>query len=108
MAKVNPEAELAVKLSKIGSERNAAEDAAKLCSIARALHRLDELECNRELTAHEDMRAKRLIAEAQAIITESYGLKMEHNGDPRGYAIYIHFPDGSSNSWGGSQRGWGI
>jgi len=37
------------------------------------------------------------------------GLKLNHfNGDPRGYAVHIDLPDGSYNSFGGRENGYGI
>ena len=37
------------------------------------------------------------------------GMALNHfNGDPRGYAVYIDLPDGSYNSFGGREHGYGI
>ncbi|MDE1767712.1 MAG: hypothetical protein KGI27_15790, partial [Thaumarchaeota archaeon] len=71
--KINPEAQLAVKLYERMFQKRRAEgvavhvitgaittdsftvcrDAAKLCSLARAIHRIDETYCNRTLTNRE-------------------------------------------------------
>jgi hypothetical protein len=37
------------------------------------------------------------------------GLALNHfNGDPRGFALYVDLPDGSYNSFGGREHGYGI
>ena len=37
------------------------------------------------------------------------GMALNHfNGDPRGYAVYIDLPNGSYNSFGGREHGYGI
>ena len=37
------------------------------------------------------------------------GLSLNHfNGDPRGYAVYVDLPDGSYNTFGGHEHGYGI
>lgn len=123
--KINPEAQLAVKLymnhPELGdrsgakyssaalskSESESVHDAAKLCSMARALHRLDEAACNGDLTERQFKRRVNLGVAIRKI-AESYGLRADHNADPRGYSVYLHFPDGSYNSWGGKETGWGI
>ncbi len=35
-------------------------------------------------------------------------LKADITGDPRGYCLKIHLPDGSYNTWGGKETGYGI
>lgn len=116
MVKVNEEAELAVKLAQLNSKlwdkvrtpSMLALDAAKLKSMARAVGRLDEAQCNRDLTEREETRRAKLLEAIRALAAE-YGItRVEHNSDPRGYAVYLHFPDGRGNSWGGDERGWGI
>ena len=118
--KPNPEAQLAVKLFATQARGNGAtgelcqtlqsdaiRDAAKLCSMARALRRLYEGDCNREVMSKERTRMINLEARTRTLLSE-YGLQPDFDDDPRGYAVYIHFPDSSSNSWGGSEKGWGI
>ena len=40
---------------------------------------------------------------------ERAGLILNHfENDPRGYAVYIDLPDGSYNSFGGRENGYGI
>ena len=112
---INPEAQLAVKLYKHRNQsypepgdHKAASDAARLMSIARSLHRLYETYCNRSLTDREVSRTEHLEKASRALLQDWYGLACDHNRDPRGFSIYIHFTDGSCNSWGGSETGWGI
>jgi hypothetical protein len=35
-------------------------------------------------------------------------LKADVTGDPRGYCLKLHLPDGSWNTWGGKETGYGI
>lgn len=123
MAKVNTEAELAAKLAEIVhtspdaqpsyNRKNAlqiARDAARLCSMARAHHRLAETACNRELTVREIKREENIQMDILALLTE-YGFDakdIRFGGDPRGYTVKVHFPDGRGNTWGGDAEGWGI
>ncbi len=40
---------------------------------------------------------------------ERAGLVLNHfESDPRGYAVYLDLPDGSYNSFGGREYGYGI
>ena len=130
--KINPEAQLAVKLYRQYleahindglndpespavdikalceiAERESVLDAAKLCSLARSIRRLDESDCNRELKPNERSRRLKLVTAASRAAGK-YGLELTHNSDLRGYAVYLHFPDGSHNSMGGAESGWGI
>ena len=117
--KINPEAQLAVKLWKArplmkdqeppfkNIEEQVLHDAARLMSMARALSRLDTHACNRELTERENKRIGSLVSGVNELL-RGYGLNWHHNTDPRGYAVKIMFPDGSYNTMGGREDGWGI
>jgi hypothetical protein len=110
MNKINEEAKLAVKLyiySSSPSENKAVLDAAKLKSLSRSIGRIDTAARNRELSNREVARNV-ILNQAVQDILKTYGLKHSRNLDPRGYAVYIHFPDGSYNTLGGSESGWGI
>ena len=81
--------------------RNAAElgakgivpgDALRLQAISRSLHRLAEASCNYGLTERQDKREDRLVEEATAI-AHRYGLLAYHQGDPRGWNLYMVHPD---------------
>ena len=43
-------------------------------------------------------------------ICKKYGveLRAEIGGDPRGYCLKLHLPDGAYNTWGGRESGYGI
>lgn len=124
MTKPNEEAVLAAKLTKTRIVQHVkdgygvadifpdviliAMDAAKLKSMARGVHRLDEAACERELSEREETRRGKLLGLIRELVA-AYGItRVDHNGDPRGYAVYLHFPGGRGNSWGGDERGWGI
>ena len=80
----------------------------ELFSLAKRANRYNEINCNGELTERQDA----LSAKVDTRMTElaaSLGLESELNGDPRGFPFYVKLPKtGRSNSWGGSERGWGI
>lgn len=121
--KINPEAQLAVKLlmnrkrppctddseaqSKITSYE-VCEDAARLMSMARALRRLDMQACNRPLSSREQRRMASIQGGVGCIL-DGYGLQLKWTRDTTdGTAVRIHFPDGSYNTTGGPRAGWGI
>lgn len=43
-------------------------------------------------------------------IADKFGitLRADVTGDPRGYCLKLHLPDGSYNTWGGKESGYGI
>lgn len=65
-----------------------AEDAIILQMIAHRLHSLDENACNYGLTPQQEKRVTRLEAQAQTIANE-YHLNAYHQGDPRGWSLYL-------------------
>jgi len=70
-----------------------------------ALHRLHEMACNDpNYGPKEEKREARIMQLVQALLPAS--IKAEENGDPRGWSIILHLPDGKSNDFGG--RGWGV
>ena len=36
------------------------------------------------------------------------GLTWDITGDPRGYCLKLHTPNGDHNTWGGKESGWGV
>jgi hypothetical protein len=93
-----------------------AETAVKLARYARTLHRLAENDCNVGLTRYEE-KQEAATEERVTALCRLYGWEVQHNGDPRGFAYYIHFPyheeDGRpawrpANSWGGQEHGYGV
>jgi hypothetical protein len=88
--------------------RDAAQDAAELCRFATSLNRLNEIACNFGLTERQEQRKQNLQTRIKAAL-ERAGLVLNHfNSDPRGYAVYLDLPDGSYNSLGGPECGYGI
>lgn len=73
--------------------------AVTLHRISGRLHRLDGEACNRELTAREESRLRRLEQGAEEIAA-FYGLRAYHQGDPRGCALYLTEPGMSDYSRG--------
>jgi len=97
------EAVLSAYIASIGKHtpREAAQNAAELCRLANSLSHLNEIACNCGLTERQERRIKAVL--------EGAGLVLNHfNNDPRGYAVYIDLPDGSYNSFGGRECGYGI
>jgi hypothetical protein len=88
--------------------RDAAQDAAELCRFANSLNRLNEIACNFGLTERQERRKQHLQTRIKTVL-ERAGLVLNHfNSDPRGYAVYLDLPDGSYNSFGGRESGYGI
>lgn len=101
-------ARLAVILSRysdLGFEHHA-QVAWDLCRYARTLGGLAELACNRNLRPDEEKREARVRKAIQAALAEDYPrlatMRIEFNGDPRGYAVKFTFPGKESNNWGGN------
>jgi hypothetical protein len=110
MREVEQETILSAYIATIGKRTplEAAHDATELCSLARSLHRLNEAACNYGLTDRQGTRALSLEKSIRSAL-ERAGLALNHfNGDPRGYAVYIDLPDGSYNTLGGREHGYGI
>lgn len=104
------EAVLSAYIASIGKRtlREAAQDAAEVCRLATSLSRLNEIACNSGLTERRERRKQNLQTRIKAVL-EGAGLVFNHfNSDPRGYAMYLDLPDGSYNSFGGREFGYGI
>ena len=82
MAKVREE-----NLAELAQEIGAA-SAVQLQRIARGLHRLHEIECERELTDKEQRRYERLGLEAMHL-ADQLRRSLYLQTDPRGWPIYI-------------------
>lgn len=80
-------------LLKAGIEED---DAFELQRISRTLHRLDEDSCNVPTddagAARVERKEARLIIKAD-IIAAKYGFVTYHQGDPRGWSLYLVKPD---------------
>ena len=88
--------------------RDAAQDATELCRLANSLGRLNEIGCNFRLAERQERRKQNLQTRIKAVL-ERAGLVLNHfESDPRGNAVYLDLPDGSYNSFGGRECGYGI
>lgn len=92
MAKQSQSGELAAHLIKLrpGTAALAPKVARALVRHAKALHRLYEHRCNRELTLAEqsvEIRHERWVERLCATVT----IKAKFNGDPRGFPVKLHF-----------------
>src|SRR5437870_2457438 len=104
------EAVLSAYIASIGKRtpHEAAHDAADLCRLANSLNRLNEIACNCGLSERQEQRQQQLQERIKAVLDRA-GLILNHfESDPRGYAVYIDLPDGSYNSFGGRENGYGI
>jgi hypothetical protein len=104
------EAVLFAYIASVGKRtpREAASDAAELCRLAKSLSRLNEIGCNNGLTERQEQRKQKLQERIKTVL-DCTGLILNHfESDPRGYAVYLDLPDGSYNSFGGRECGYGI
>jgi len=69
-----------------------ASEVVRLYAISRRLHRLDEAACNYGLNARQEAAVERLEAEAEEI-AKQYGATAYHQGDPRGWSLYVVWPE---------------
>lgn len=83
-----------------GIEREAAEDSIALHTISRKLHHLDEAACNYGLTPGQEKRLEALDAQAAAI-GQKYSLVTRHQGDPRGWSLYLAEKAEDCDPWRG-------
>ena len=80
-----------------------------------SLSRIHERQCNGyqdwqhkwdQAAADADKKKKARIVEKLTGLLSAHGLGLRVNGDPRGLAVRVLMPDGSSNLWGGEGE-WG-
>jgi hypothetical protein len=103
------EAVLSAYIASIGKRtpREAAHDATELWKPANSLNRLNEIACNCGLSERQEQRKQELRERIKTVL-DLTGLILNHfESDPRGY-VYIDLPDGSYNSFGGRENGYGI
>jgi len=81
------------------------EECWELMRISRALHRLNEVDCNTGLSTRQQTRREHLEHHAQTLAHEN-GCGLHINRDPRGPALLIQLPSGRTNDWG--ERGYGV
>lgn len=91
------------------------DEALELARLARRHHRLAERHCNGDCRScgeeagwpdvcKADERLEARIEKRAAAL----GFKVQFGGDPRGYTVSLVLPDGSYNSWGGKESGYGV
>ena len=95
-------------LSKNAPDTDYWRDAETIHKAARSLHHLAEVECNGDLSKRQATRQANLGKQVTALLTERGAVKVQINGDPRGYAVKAVFPTGEYNTWGGRDDGFGI
>ena len=100
---------LAIHLSRLPvnkdkSAREISESIVSIARTARALHRLYEHACNRELSPNEKKRTKLHETRVRTCATWLGGIPVIFNGDPRGAPVRLVLPTGETNDFGG--EGW--
>jgi hypothetical protein len=89
-------------------ERDFAEMLDSMISLARAHHKLAEAACNGDLTPHQ-VKREQTIEKTIAAIAQVFNLTVHFDGDPRGFTVKLHAPNGTMyNTWGGAETGYGI
>jgi len=84
------------------------EDFLEMVRLAKVLHKIAEHECNGY--SYKAMEGRKFNSQVTiGTIAVKYGLKVDFDGDPRGYVVKIHAPKGDVyNTWGGRESGYGI
>ncbi len=84
---------------------------------AKALHHIAERQCSEEMSDEEVTKVNKREANIEKQILEIVSIRNQRqgdrvavgfDGDPRGYVVKLHLPDGRYNTWGGKEVGWGI
>jgi hypothetical protein len=99
--RANTQAVLSAYIASIAGE--AAQDAAELCRLANSLSRLNEIACNSGLTERQERRKQNLQTRIKTVLERAGSVLNHFKSDPRGYAVYVDQPDGTYNSFGGSE-----
>jgi hypothetical protein len=101
--------ELARELNKhIRTTPSVLEICSLIARLARTHHRLQEEQCNRELSERELAREIRIERRIQELVgqlpptTAGKRVTSKFNGDPRGYTVKVVVPDDpqGGNTWG--------
>ena len=89
-----------------------------LRDLAKKYERLQIEQCNGDepdagsaewqarLAAQDDKLEARILAHVAAAFPAGY--RVTFGGDPRGFTVKVHTPDGRYNSFGGAEDGYGI
>ncbi len=75
---------------------------------AKAIERRAVADCNGETLNQRAWNAYAVAVTAIENICKENGFSVRFDGDPRGYTTKIAFPDGSHNTMGGAEDGWGV
>jgi hypothetical protein len=82
-------------------------DAESLIEKARKHHKRCEDMCNYDTGPRFEANTEKLENEIAALAAP-YTRDVRFGGDPRGFTVKFFFPQGTYNSWGGPENGWGI
>lgn len=72
-------------------------DLCEIIECAKALHRLNELDCNVGLIEKQEKK-RQFIKDVATATAKRYGWGIKFEHDPRGASIKIQFPDGVCNT----------
>lgn len=78
---------------------------------AQALELSNLRQCNEEMDDDAVFRLELEDAEHKDAVRSALSgthIKVGWSGDPRGFAVRLLFPDGSYNTWGGKEHGYGV
>lgn len=104
-------AEFLVRLARHFTMKNIPGDvhlaAQKLTALSSRYERLQELACNRSLTPKE-IKEELTLEEKFRELAVKLKLPFKFGGDPRGYTVKCFLADGSYNTWGGKEEGYGV
>lgn len=78
--------------------------ATRVVLYAKQLNKLSERRCDDPTYGEADDKRDDVLEEKVRKLLAP--LKVEFDGDPRGYAVKIHLPSGKSNHFGGET--WGV
>lgn len=80
------------------------------CAVVRDAARLQSLavaECNAELTPRQKANQAGAERRLRAAL-EPLGVRVDVDGDPRGYVVKLHHSALPPNTWGGKESGHGL
>lgn len=75
---------------------------------AKVIERKTVADCNGDTFTQRQWNAYCRAATAIELACKERGFSVRFGGDPRGYTTKIAFPDGSHNTMGGVEDGWGV
>jgi hypothetical protein len=84
------------------------QDATSILRAATTLERIATAQCNRDLTRREERQDAAAERRVERICEKYPGVTPDFSGDPRGYTLKLHLPNGQYNTWGGAPVGYGV